>query len=97
MADLDGETILDAQARRTSSVEQKFELVAAGHGIALVPRSVAESYARTDLVIRSVKDAEPAETCLVVTRGQRERRVRDYVAVALETIVERPVRLTAVE
>ena len=36
-ADLEGEPILDAHARRTSSVEEKFELIAAGHGIAMVP------------------------------------------------------------
>jgi DNA-binding transcriptional LysR family regulator len=51
-ADLDGEPILDAHTRGTSSVEEKFELIAAGHGIALVPRSVARSYSRPDLVYR---------------------------------------------
>ena len=66
--DLVGETILDAQARRTSSVEEKFELIAAGHGIAMVPRSVANSYPRSDLVYLPVTDAVPVETCLVVRR-----------------------------
>jgi DNA-binding transcriptional LysR family regulator len=35
-----------------SSVEEKFELVVAGHGIAVVPISVATSYSRPDLVYR---------------------------------------------
>jgi DNA-binding transcriptional LysR family regulator len=96
-ADLDGEPILDAQARRTSSVEEKFELIAAGHGIALVPRSVARSYSRPDLVYLPVTDAVPAETCVVVPEDRRERRVLDFVAVAAQTLREEPARLAAVD
>lgn len=84
--DLEGETVLDAPARRTSSVEEKFELIAAGHGIAMVPRSVAESYSRPDLVYLPVTDVEPVETCIAVTTGRRERRVRDFVRFAVETM-----------
>ena len=69
LADLDGETILDAHARRTSSVEEKFELIAAGHGIAMVPRSVARSYSRPDLVFLPVTDAVPVETCIAVAEA----------------------------
>lgn len=96
-ADLDGEPILDAQARRTSSVEEKFELIAAGHGIALVPRSVARSYSRPDLVYRPVTDAAPVETCVVVAEDRRERRVLDFVTIAAETLGEQPARLAAVD
>ena len=39
-------------SRRTSSVEEKFELIASGHGIALVPRSVAQLVLPPDLVYR---------------------------------------------
>jgi DNA-binding transcriptional LysR family regulator len=86
LADLDGETILDAHARRTSSVEEKFELIAAGHGIALVPRSVAASYSRPDLAFRPVTDAVPAETCVAVAEDRREPRVLDFVTIAAGTL-----------
>lgn len=88
MADLSGDVILDAQSRRTSSVKEKFELIAAGHGIAMVPQSVARAYARPDLVYRSVPDAAPVDTCLVVTAGQREPRVLDFVSIAAEVLAD---------
>lgn len=90
-AQLADELILDAQARRTSSVEEKLELVAAGHGIAVVPRSVARSYSRPDLIYRRVSDEMPVETCLAVLADRRERRVRDFLAVAAETLGTVPV------
>ena len=96
-ADLEGEPILDAHARRTSSVEEKFELIASGEGIAMVPRSVALSYSRPDLVHRPVTDAPPVETCLAVAQDRRERRVLDFVTVAVETLREEPPRLAAVD
>ena len=95
-ADLDGETVLDAHSRRTSSVEEKFELIAAGHGIALVPRSVARSYSRPDLVYLPVTDAVPVETCLAVAKDRREPRIRDFVASAAQTLAESRPRLAAV-
>ncbi|MFD7708875.1 LysR family transcriptional regulator [Streptomyces sp. NPDC059785] len=85
-ADLDGETVLDAQARRTSSIEEKFELVAAGHGIALVPRSVARSYSRPDLVHLTVTDREPVGYCLAVVQDRRDRRLRDFLDVATRAL-----------
>jgi DNA-binding transcriptional LysR family regulator len=96
-ADLDGEPILDAPRRRTSSLEEKFELIAAGHGIAMVPRSVARSYSRPDLVYRPVTDAVPVETCVVVAEDRREPRVLDFVTIATETPGEKPARLAAVD
>jgi DNA-binding transcriptional LysR family regulator len=97
MADLDGEPIMDAQSRRTSSLEEKFELIALGEGIALVPRSVARSYSRPDLVYLPVTDVVPVETCVVVPEDRRERRVLDFVAVAVQTLREEPPRLAAVD
>jgi DNA-binding transcriptional LysR family regulator len=98
MADLDGEPIMNAQARRrTSSLEEKFELIALGEGIALVPRSVARSYSRPDLVYLPVTDSVPVETCVVVPEDRRERRVLDFVAVAAQTLREEPARLAAVD
>lgn len=81
-ADLRDETVLDAQERRTSTVEEKFELIAAGEGIALVPRSVAAAYPRPDVVAVEVSDAAPIGTCLVLPRTQRRRRVLEFVATA---------------
>ncbi|GGL46644.1 hypothetical protein GCM10011588_71880 [Nocardia jinanensis] len=68
--------------RRTASIEEKFELIASGHGIAVVPRRVAEAYSRPDLVYRQVMDTEPVETCIAVAENRRERRVRDFVEIA---------------
>lgn len=97
MADLEGESILDAHSRRTSSVEEKFELIAAGHGIALVPASVAASYSRPDLAHLVVTDLAPVDTCLAVVKGRRERRIRDFVTVATQTLDAGQVRLSAVD
>ena len=96
LADLDSEHIMDAQSRRTASVEEKFELIAAGHGIALVPLTVARSYSRPDLVYVPVLDLEPVGTCLAVLKGRRERRVRDFLAFAAQTLVGEPAPLAAV-
>ncbi len=86
MTDLEGESVLDAQTRRTSSLEEKFELIASGQGIALVPSSVARSYSRPDLVYLPITDGTPVETCLAVTKGRRERRVLDFLQVATATL-----------
>ena len=97
LADLDGETILDARSRRTSSIEEKFELIAVGQGIAMVPRSVARSYSRPELVYRRVTDAVPVEICVAVPDDRRERRVLDFVDVAIELLADQPTRLAAGE
>jgi DNA-binding transcriptional LysR family regulator len=95
-ANLDGEQILDAQTRRTSSIEEKFELIASGHGIALVPRSVARSYSRADLVYLPVTDAIPVATCLVVAEDRRDERLLDFLEIATETLRQRSPQLAAV-
>ncbi len=97
VADLSGEVILDAHARRTSTVEEKFELIAAGHGIALVPRSVAHSYRRADLAYRTVTDIEPVQTCLAVSADRHEKRIQDFLRVATQTLTEQPRWLAAVD
>jgi DNA-binding transcriptional LysR family regulator len=86
LADLEGEEILDAQSRRTSSLEEKFELIASGHGIVLVPRSVARSYPRPDIVSVRVTDSAPVETCLAVAQDRRERRLLDFLDIATATL-----------
>ncbi|MBP2471577.1 DNA-binding transcriptional LysR family regulator [Crossiella equi] len=82
LAELSGETVLDGHSRRISSLEEKMELIAAGHGIAQLPASVARAYTRPDLVHREVTDAPPFETCLALLKGRRERRLLDFLAVA---------------
>jgi DNA-binding transcriptional LysR family regulator len=81
-ADLDGEPILDARTRRTSSLDEKFELIASGQGIALVPLSIADSYSRPDLRYLPVTDYPPVETCLVVPEGDCADPVPEFLAVA---------------
>ncbi|MER6304010.1 LysR family transcriptional regulator [Kitasatospora sp. NPDC001539] len=86
-ADLDGEPVLDARTRRTSSLEEKFELVASGQGIALVPVSITGSYSRPDLAYLPVTDSPPVETCLAVPEGaDRAGVVRDFLEVAVATL-----------
>ncbi|GAA1913145.1 LysR family transcriptional regulator [Streptantibioticus ferralitis] len=85
-ADLDGEPMLDKPTRRTSSLEEKFELIASGHGIALVPLSVARSYSRPDLAYLPVTDAPGTETCLAVLADRREKLLRDFLEIATATL-----------
>ncbi|MFI8849655.1 LysR family transcriptional regulator [Streptomyces sp. NPDC053499] len=88
-ADLEGVRKLDTPTRRTSSLEEKFELVASGHGIALVPLSVARSYARADLVHLPVVDAPAFERCLAVLADRREKLLRDFLEIATATLGRR--------
>ncbi|MFC9999393.1 LysR family transcriptional regulator [Nocardia sp. NPDC127526] len=86
LADLDGERMLDAPARRSSSLEEKFERIASGHGLALVPLSVARAYVRPDLVHRPVADAPAAETCLAVPANHHDKLVREFLDIAAATL-----------
>jgi DNA-binding transcriptional LysR family regulator len=86
MADLDTETIMNTQTRRMASLEEKFELIASGHDIALVPETVAASYPRPDLVCLPIADAPESETCLVITEGRRNARLLDFLEIATEAL-----------
>ncbi|WP_051712105.1 LysR family transcriptional regulator [Streptomyces sp. NRRL S-350] len=85
-ADLDGEPILDARKRRTSSLDEKFELVASGQGIALVPLSVTGSYSRPDLVYLPVTDSLPVEICLAVPEEGLTGPGQDFLDIATATL-----------
>ncbi|MFF4383150.1 LysR family transcriptional regulator [Kitasatospora sp. NPDC001547] len=85
-ADLDGEPVLDARTRRTSSLDEKFELIASGQGIALVPVSVAGSYSRPGLVYLPVTDSLPVGICLAVPEGDRPGPVAAFLDIATATL-----------
>jgi DNA-binding transcriptional LysR family regulator len=95
LADLDGETLMNAHARRTATIEEKFELIAAGQGVALVPLTVARSYSRPELVYRRVSDIVPSETCLAVLVDQHEPLVQDFLDVAEEILAAKPALTVA--
>ena len=97
LTDLEGESIIDGASRRVSSVEEKFELIVAGHGIAVVPISVATSYSRPDLVYRPLVDAIALDTCLVVMADREDPRVADFMAVAAERLSDKPARFATVD
>ncbi|MFG2495525.1 LysR family transcriptional regulator [Streptomyces caniferus] len=86
-ADLTDQRMLDTPTRRTSSLEEKFELIASGQGIALVPLSVARSYSRPDLAHLPVTDAPGAETCLAFLADRREKLLRDFLEIATATLL----------
>lgn len=81
-ADLAGEPVLDARTRRTSSLDEKFELIASGQGIALVPLSITGSYSRPDLRYLPVTDSSPVETCLAVPEGAQADPVPEFLSIA---------------
>ena len=85
-ADLAGERMLDVSARRAVSLEEKFELVASGHGIARVPLSVARAYSRPDLAHVRIADDPGFETCLAAPVDRREKLVRDFLEIATATL-----------
>ncbi|WP_433590298.1 LysR family transcriptional regulator [Nocardia sp. CA-145437] len=85
LADLDSERMLDLAARRTPSLEEKFELIASGHGLLIVPRSVARAYVRPDLVHRPVTDAPGSETCLAVA-ADPGTLVREFLDLAIPAL-----------
>lgn len=86
-ADLDGETWLRYIDPRPDDVpirtiEEKFERVAAGTGITLVPVSVAEQYSRPDITYVPVIDAAPDEVLLAWDAGRRSPLIAQFVAAA---------------
>ncbi|NSC25449.1 LysR family transcriptional regulator [Streptomyces albus subsp. chlorinus] len=85
-ADLDGERLLDAPTRRTSSLEEKFELIASGQGIAFVPLSVARAHSCPGLVRLPVADGPVVETCLAVPADRRGRLPREFLDIATRTL-----------
>ncbi|MEV8371705.1 LysR family transcriptional regulator [Kribbella sp. NPDC056861] len=86
MADLDGEVLMNSLPRRTASIEEKFELIATGNGVALVPESVARAYPRDDVANLLITDLDADETCLAVPAGRRDERMLDFLDIAATTL-----------
>jgi DNA-binding transcriptional LysR family regulator len=84
--DLRAENVLDAGKRRTATIEEKFELVAAGRGIAVLPCSVARYYSRPDLAYVPVTDAAPHGLCVAVAKDRRQQHLREFVTTAVPTL-----------
>lgn len=83
--DLAGTRLVDID-RCSSTIEAKIELAAAGRGVAVVPRSVARSYARPGLVTRVIADRAPQGVHLAMPRHPRRDSVRDFFTVAARTL-----------
>ncbi|MFD1720724.1 LysR substrate-binding domain-containing protein [Amnibacterium endophyticum] len=74
-ADLAGEEV------RPGWDEQTLDLVAAGHGIALMPQSVFRATGRRDLVARPVHDAAPTRIGLAWRRDAGGEDVDDFIGI----------------
>jgi DNA-binding transcriptional LysR family regulator len=94
-ADLEGVKVLDTTSRHTPA-EEKFELIAAGQGIAVIPASFAELYSRSDIAFVPVTDLPPVERHVAVLTERREQRVLDFVGMAVEIMRDDRPRLAAV-
>ncbi|WP_086838424.1 LysR family transcriptional regulator [Amycolatopsis kentuckyensis] len=71
-----------APARRAfRSVEEKLEHVAAGRGIAVVPRSTSEYYTRPDVAHVPVEDLPPNEVGLAWVSGRRSRVIFEFAEI----------------
>lgn len=81
-ADLANEHIFETPTRRMISLEEKFELIASGHGIGLVPLGVARFYTRPGLVSVPVADLAKSETCLVVLAQRQEKPLHEFLEIA---------------
>ncbi|KOV62253.1 LysR family transcriptional regulator [Streptomyces sp. MMG1121] len=87
LADLDGERWLRYADPRPGelpirTIEEKFECVAAGTGITLVPRSVAEQYSRPDIGYVPVTDAEPDQVLLAWAAGRASALITAFAEAA---------------
>ncbi|MFJ9538460.1 LysR substrate-binding domain-containing protein [Streptomyces sp. NPDC101225] len=87
LADLEGEAWLryadpgpDDVPIRT--VEEKFERVAAGTSITLVPASIAEQYSRPGITYVPVPDAEPDQVFLAWETSRRSPLVAAFAQAA---------------
>jgi DNA-binding transcriptional LysR family regulator len=65
------------------SVEEKLEHVAAGRGIAVIPRSTSEYYTRPDVAHVPIEDLPPNEVCLAWVAARRSPLVFAFAEILL--------------
>jgi DNA-binding transcriptional LysR family regulator len=66
------------------SVEEKLEHIAAGHGISVLPLSVAAFYSRTDISHVAINDIAPNRIGLAWDSTRRSRIIHEFAAIAAE-------------
>ncbi|MFB7667268.1 LysR family transcriptional regulator [Kitasatospora sp. NPDC056138] len=76
-----GRTWPPVQAIRT--VEEKLEYVAAGHGIVVLPLSVATFYTRPDVTHLPVHGLSPSQVALAWDRNRRSRLIEEFAEIAV--------------
>ena len=92
LADLAGETLLQpveavpgwlgpaaSPVAGSPSVEEKFESVAAGRGIVVIPESATRYYHRPDLTFARVSDLPAAQVCLVIESRRDSAVLRELM------------------
>jgi DNA-binding transcriptional LysR family regulator len=67
--------------RDFASVEEKLERVAAGQGIAIIPRSTSEYYTRPDVTHIPVDGIGPNQVCLAWIAARRSRVIFDFAKI----------------
>jgi DNA-binding transcriptional LysR family regulator len=68
---------------RLRTVEEKFEYIAAGNGIVVLPLSAATFYNRPDIAYVPVGDLTPSQVCLAWDSSRRSALISEYVAIVL--------------
>jgi DNA-binding transcriptional LysR family regulator len=86
LADLDGEKVLDGERRHTSTIEEKLELVAAGHGVAILPESVGKYYSSENLSRLPLTDAPAHPLCLAALSTRRQPHLRAFIHTAMTVL-----------
>jgi DNA-binding transcriptional LysR family regulator len=62
------------------NIEEKFENVAAGHGIGLLTASAAAAYARPGVVARPITDIPPIQVCIAWLKDRASDLIADFAA-----------------
>jgi DNA-binding transcriptional LysR family regulator len=66
---------------RPMAVEEKYEYVAAGVGIVIVPESAAQLYTRSDVVYRRITDLPPSEVALASAARRETAEIEALVEI----------------
>ncbi|MFD3510814.1 LysR family transcriptional regulator [Nocardia sp. NPDC058666] len=77
-------TSVEISTTDVGDITQVIELVALGHAVALLPRSVANAYPRADVVHLPTVDASPYVSSIVWPQGSRSRSLAEFVRFTVE-------------